>query len=65
MGLLSLGTPLSWGQAAQLAPHVRARGIEQLLSVWREEKDRHDDPMLWGDEVEYIIVVFDLSLIHI
>lgn len=59
MGLLSLGTPLSWEQAAQLAPHVRARGIEQLLSVWREEKDRHGDPMLWGDEVEYIIVVFN------
>lgn len=59
MGLLSLGTPLAWAQAAELAPHVRRHGIEQLLAVWRELKDRHDDPLLWGDEVEYVIVVFD------
>ncbi|WFD33396.1 glutamate--cysteine ligase [Malassezia cuniculi] len=59
MGLLSLGTPLSWEQAAQLAPHVRKHGIEQLLSVWREQGGRSDDPMLWGDEIEYVIVVFD------
>ncbi|WFD43367.1 glutamate--cysteine ligase [Malassezia psittaci] len=59
MGLLSLGTPLDWEDAVQLADHVREHGVEQFLSLWRHFKDRSGDPMLWGDELEYMIVALD------
>ena len=39
MGLLSLGTPLAWEDAARLAPHVREHGISQFLHVYHNIKD--------------------------
>ena len=59
MGLLSLGTPLDWPDAKKLASHVRHHGILQFLNLWKEIKDRHGDKLLWGDEIEYIVVSFD------
>ena len=59
MGLLSLGTPLAWPDARPLASHVREHGIEQFLALWRKIKDRKGDILLWGDEIEYIVVAFD------
>lgn len=59
MGLLSLGTPLPWPEAKPLADHVRNHGISQFLSLWSKIKDRKGDKLLWGDEVEYMVVSFD------
>lgn len=59
MGLLSLGTPLSWPEGKQYADHVRYHGITQFLHIWDRLKDRHGDELLWGDEVEYMVVSFD------
>lgn len=59
MGLLSLGTPLDWPETQQLADHVRKHGIEQLLALWYKVRDRRGDRVLWGDEIEYIVVSFD------
>lgn len=59
MGLLSLGTPLDWKETQKLAEHVRKHGIEQLLSLWFKVRDRRGDRVLWGDEVEYIVVAFN------
>ncbi|KAI8320377.1 GCS-domain-containing protein [Martensiomyces pterosporus] len=59
MGLLSLGTPLPWDQAKGLAYEVRKHGIEQFLHIWRNMKDRQKDRLLWGDEVEYMLVSLD------
>ena len=59
MGLLSLGTPLPWPEAKPLADHVRSHGISQFLSLWSKIKDRKGDKLLWGDEVEYMVVSFD------
>lgn len=59
MGLLSLGTPLDWPETQKLADHVRAHGIEQLLSLWNKVRDRRGDRVLWGDEIEYIVVSLD------
>lgn len=52
MGLLSLGTPLPWADVKKLGDHVREHGIYQFLSIWKRNKDRADDPLLWGDEVD-------------
>ncbi|BFZ62030.1 glutamate--cysteine ligase [Saitoella coloradoensis] len=59
MGLLSLGTPLDWEECKKLAEHVREHGIDQFLSIWRNTKDKEGDTLLWGDEVEYIVVSYD------
>ncbi|KAI0075747.1 glutamate-cysteine ligase catalytic subunit [Panus rudis PR-1116 ss-1] len=59
MGLLSLGTPLAWDDAKKYADHVREHGITQFLHIWDRLKDRAGDELLWGDEVEYQVVVFD------
>lgn len=59
MGLLSLGTPLHWDQAKHYADHVRYHGVTQFLNIWDRLKDRQGDELLWGDEVEYMIVQLD------
>lgn len=59
MGLLSLGTPLDWADAVPLAEHVREHGVEQFLSTWRAIRDRSGDRLLWGDELEYMVVALD------
>ncbi|KAG1798316.1 glutamate-cysteine ligase-domain-containing protein [Suillus variegatus] len=59
MGLLYLGTPLTWDEAKQSADHVREHGITQFLYTWDRVKDRCGDELLWGDEVEYMVVTFD------
>ena len=51
MGLLYLGTPLSWEDAKKYVDHVRYHGITQFLHIWDRFKDRHGDELLWGDEV--------------
>ncbi|KAJ8655256.1 hypothetical protein O0I10_009124 [Lichtheimia ornata] len=59
MGLLSLGTPLHWNEAKHYADHVRSHGIDQFLSVYRKLRDRQKQCLLWGDEVEFIVVKMD------
>ncbi|KAI0268852.1 glutamate-cysteine ligase catalytic subunit [Gloeopeniophorella convolvens] len=59
MGLLSLGTPLHWDQAKHYADHVRHHGITQFLNIWDRLKDRQGDELLWGDEIEYMVVELD------
>lgn len=59
MGLLSLGTPLAWDDAKKYAEHVRHHGITQFLNIWDRMKDRTGDELLWGDEIEYMVVSFD------
>jgi glutamate--cysteine ligase catalytic subunit len=57
--LLSLGTPLPWHKVKQYADHVHHHGITQFLHIWERTKDRQGDELLWGDEVEYMVVVLD------
>ncbi|XP_058825753.1 glutamate--cysteine ligase [Topomyia yanbarensis] len=59
MGLLTEGSPLSWEETKALSQHVREHGIEQFINLYARLKDRQDDCLKWGDEVEYVIVRFD------
>ncbi|KAJ5623457.1 hypothetical protein N7490_012062 [Penicillium lividum] len=59
MGLLALGTPLEWPEAKKKAHQVREWGIEQLLANWRRARGKERDVLLWGDEVEYLVVSLD------
>ncbi|KAH7132260.1 glutamate-cysteine ligase, partial [Dendryphion nanum] len=55
----AIGTPLEWPEAKKVAGHVRSWGIEQLLAIWRQAKSKERDALLWGDEVEYLVVAYD------
>ncbi|VUC20231.1 unnamed protein product [Clonostachys rosea] len=59
MGLLALGTPLDWPEAEKRAHQVREWGIKQLLEIWNKAKGKQRDALLWGDEVEYLVVTYD------
>ncbi|KAL4796210.1 glutamate-cysteine ligase-domain-containing protein [Aspergillus venezuelensis] len=59
MGLLALGTALEWPEAKKRADQVRKWGIEQLLANWHRAKGKERDALLWGDEVEYLVVALD------
>ncbi|CAB4493439.1 uncharacterized protein OCT59_000526 [Rhizophagus irregularis] len=59
MGLLSLGTPLPWEEAKNYADYIRHHGIKQFLWIYHKLKDKQNDCLLWGDEVEYMVIAFD------
>ncbi|KAI9023558.1 glutamate-cysteine ligase-domain-containing protein [Phycomyces nitens] len=59
MGLLSLGTPLHWNEAKEYADHVRSHGIDQFLHIYHSQKGQKKQSLLWGDEVEYVVVDVD------
>ncbi|PWW78271.1 GCS-domain-containing protein [Tuber magnatum] len=59
MGLLALGTPLPWDEARKHADQVRDLGIKQLLQIWNKYRKNERDVLLWGDEVEYLVVAYD------
>ena len=59
MGLLATGTPLAWPEAKKCAAHVRDWGIQQLLAIFERDGAKQSDSMLWGDEIEYLVVCFD------
>lgn len=59
MGLLATGTPLEWPEAKKRADHVREWGIAQLLAIWRRAKGKERDVLLWGDEIEYLVVAYE------
>ncbi|KAI9172453.1 Glutamate--cysteine ligase [Paramyrothecium foliicola] len=51
MGLLALGTALEW-------PDAKKRAHQQLLEIWNKAKGKERDALLWGDEVEYLVVTY-------
>lgn len=55
MGLLTVGTPMDWDETKQYADLVRKKGIKQFLNIHRKVKDRKNDCLKWGDEVNYSI----------
>ncbi|CAN6618110.1 glutamate--cysteine ligase [Trichomonascus vanleenenianus] len=59
MGLLSLGVPLDWPEVKPLADYVRTHGIEQLINIYNRTKDIKGDKLLWGDEIESMVVEID------
>uniref|UniRef100_A0A0K8RH23 Glutamate--cysteine ligase n=1 Tax=Ixodes ricinus TaxID=34613 RepID=A0A0K8RH23_IXORI len=59
MGLLSEGSPLSWPETKKLSNHVREHAVTQFINLYRRLKNRENDCLKWGDEVEYMLVYFD------
>ncbi|OUM64939.1 hypothetical protein PIROE2DRAFT_53864 [Piromyces sp. E2] len=61
MGLLSLGTPMTWDDAKKKSDFVHGHGITQFLNVWKKVSTTKKDSegLLWGDEIEYSVVNMD------
>eukprot|EP00913_Durusdinium_trenchii_P001890 g1749.t1 len=52
MGFLEEATPMSWAESQKHFEALKANGIEQFLTIWRQHSEREDQEMLWGDEQE-------------
>ena len=59
MGLLSVGTLLDWDETKSHADLVRQKGIQQFINIYNKVKDRKNDCLKWGDEVEFSLIKFD------
>ena len=51
MGLLSEGSPLEWPETKKWRDHVKKHGIQQFINQYHKLKDRANDCLKWGDEV--------------
>lgn len=56
MGFLEVGTPLSWCESAEWLAYVRKHGIVQFIHLYNLVKDRRNDVLKWGDELEYHLI---------
>ena len=59
MGSGREGKLLDWPECEAVAEKIRFLATEQLLQIWEAQRARDDDPFLWGDEVEGMLVSFD------
>ncbi|CAE6455092.1 unnamed protein product [Rhizoctonia solani] len=59
MGLQCHDIPLNWEESQEYADYIREHGVTQFLNIWEKQKNRDDDPFLWGDEIEYMVVSYD------
>ncbi|KAI6180554.1 Glutamate--cysteine ligase [Aphelenchoides besseyi] len=59
MGLLTKGTPLSWAETVPYLDYIKTHGIAQFIALYHRLKNRENDQLRWGDEIEYTIVKFD------
>ncbi|KAL3312506.1 hypothetical protein Ciccas_008903 [Cichlidogyrus casuarinus] len=59
MGLLTEGEALDWPHTKVYADFIRRKGIEQFIYVHNHLKTRSRDQLLWGDEIEYILLKHD------
>ncbi|KAF9011735.1 gamma glutamylcysteine synthetase [Cyathus striatus] len=59
MGLLIDDEVLGWKETREHTAFVKSHAILQLLHVWDTERERRDDPPLWGDEIEYFLIRLD------
>lgn len=50
---------MKWEDVKKHCEHVREHGIEQLIHIFKANQDVKNKSLLWGDEVEYMVVDFD------
>mmetsp|Transcript_12081 Transcript_12081/g.15670 ORF Transcript_12081/g.15670 Transcript_12081/m.15670 type:complete len:729 (+) Transcript_12081:98-2284(+) len=58
MGFLEAGIPMEWQDTKEyheILEYVLKHGADQFLEVYRRVKDRKNDVLKWGDEVEFHI----------
>ena len=61
MGFLSDGKTLTWEEAKKVKDYIKKHGVIQLLHIWNERKEWNYKTLLWGDEIEYIVLKRDAT----
>jgi glutamate--cysteine ligase catalytic subunit len=57
MGFLTDGEALGWSELTpEIIQKVKAAGIAQFCRIWAQYAARRRPEILWGDEIEYMIV---------
>ncbi|PWY81858.1 glutamate cysteine ligase [Aspergillus heteromorphus CBS 117.55] len=59
MGPPVTGEPIPWHELQRVAPIARKGAVEQLISLWKRQRERTDTEPLWGDEIEYTLINLD------
>ncbi|EDL44994.1 gamma-glutamylcysteine synthetase, putative [Plasmodium vivax] len=62
MGFLKVGTPLTWEEVQKVKSLIRLYGILQFVHTYKCNKDRVDENIMFGDEIEYIVIRNDETL---
>lgn len=54
MGFLETGEPpLSWEECKKISDYIREHGAIQFLNLYTQQKDRRNEALMWGEEMEY------------
>lgn len=56
MGFLTEGDTLPWEEAKKWANYIREHGIVQFLNIYRRNRSRTNENLLWGDEVRLLFM---------
>ena len=59
MGFLIDATPLTWEEAQPYLKYIRTHGLYQFINTYNKVKGRKNDKLLWGDEIEYMVLKLD------
>lgn len=59
MGLLTIGTPLSWEETKKKAEEIKEHGIKQFINLYEKFKNKRYENLTWGYEVEYTFIYLD------
>ncbi|CAE8594569.1 unnamed protein product [Polarella glacialis] len=59
MGLLKVGTPLSWKDSLEHLNYIREHGVLQFIATYNRLVAVENDTLLYGDEIEYGILKLD------
>eukprot|EP00316_Scyphosphaera_apsteinii_P011375 CAMPEP_0119346040 /NCGR_PEP_ID=MMETSP1333-20130426/107801_1 /TAXON_ID=418940 /ORGANISM="Scyphosphaera apsteinii, Strain RCC1455" /LENGTH=699 /DNA_ID=CAMNT_0007358535 /DNA_START=74 /DNA_END=2173 /DNA_ORIENTATION=+ len=60
-GKLAQLTALTFEQSLPWLRHVRTHGVMQFISIFHRSGGVRDDTLLWGDEIEYMLVQLDAN----
>jgi glutamate--cysteine ligase catalytic subunit len=59
MGFLTDGNTLSWEEVKKVREYIRKHGILQFLAIYEKTKNRSNDCLKFGDEIEYVLLSLD------
>ena len=59
MGVLTVGSPLSWEDSKAKLKYIREHGVLQFIKQWERYKDKDKDVLFYGDEIEYGLFKLD------
>jgi glutamate--cysteine ligase catalytic subunit len=54
-----LGATLDWESAKKVLEYIKKHGVVQFLHIYNERKAWNRRKLLWGDEIEYLVVQVD------